>query len=71
MVGMARALRAKHAANAAPKIEVNMLQLMFRGAGYSNSKQDEVAMGMQKDQLRAEMQSNGTESKCGREIKMQ
>jgi hypothetical protein len=45
MVGMARAVRAKHAANTAPKIEVNMLQLMFARLDIVIKGKDEVATG--------------------------
>jgi hypothetical protein len=62
MVGMARAVRAKHAANTAPKIEVNMLQLMFARLNIVIKGKDEVATGSKKNELPAEMQSNGTKA---------
>jgi len=63
MVGMARTARAKHAANAAPISEVNMLQLMLGEARILNWGLSEVAMGSEKTQLLAEMQSKGTNAK--------
>ena len=56
---MARALRAKHAANTAPKIDVNMLQLMFAMLDIVIKGKDKVATGSKKNELPAEMQSNG------------
>jgi hypothetical protein len=69
MVGMARVVRAKHAANTAPKIEVNMLQLMFAGLdmvikGKTRSQQDPKGTNSQQ-------KCRAMGRKQAREIKMQ
>lgn len=69
MVGMARAVRAKHAANTAPKIEVNMLQLMFARLDIVIKGKDEVATGSKRTNSQQKCRAMG--GKQAREIKMQ